>query len=364
MRRRVIAIAVVAVLLVTAGLVVAVIRTPRPVTADATEATRALFDALEAQRGNGIFFGQQLALTVNVSGEPDITAVTGETPAIVGWDTLAFSGAEPPSSFEGVVQGVIEADRLGAVSTLSLHLPNLVTGGDYDDTSGDAAAALLADPAPLDAYLDQVAALAERAVDVDGERIPLILRPFHEGNGDWFWWGGEHASNLYRHAVTYLRDEKGVTNLLFAWSPNGPFGGDADAYLATYPGDDVVDILGLDLYEHDNAADDSGVYIDALVQDLAMVARTADAHSKIAALTEFGRNGDRTLRPSGNRSPTFFTDLITAITADGDARRLAYAMTWANFGQEQFYVPYPGHELEGDFAAFARDPFVVFATPE
>lgn len=360
MLKGIIAIVGVVALTVATGIVIAVIRTPRPVTADPSPATQQLFDALRAQQGQGIRFGQQLALTVNVSGEPDI----GATPAIVGWDTLAFSGAEPPSSFEGVVQGVIEADRLGAVSTLSMHLPNLVTGGDYSDTSGDAPATLLADPAPLNAYLDQIAALAERSVDASGELIPIIFRPFHEGTGDWFWWGGADASALYRHAVTYLRDEKGVTNLLYTWSPNGPFDGDADAYLATYPGDDVVDILGLDFYESDNSADNSDDYIAQLVADLAMVARTADAHGKIAALTEFGRNGDRSLRPGGNRSLTFFTDLLSAVKADPDARRVAYAMTWANFGQEQFYVPHPGHEMAGDFADFVGDEWIELATPE
>ena len=359
MRRRIIAIAIVVALLAAAAVTIAVLRAPRPVTAEASPATQELFDDLRQQQGQGIRFGQQLGLTVNVSGEPDITAVTGEDPAIVGWDTLAFSGAEPPSSTEGVVQGMIAADRLGAVNTLSMHLPNLITGGDYSDTSGDAAKLLLVDPAPLDAYLDQVVALAERTVDADGELIPIIFRPFHEGTGDWFWWGGPDAAALYRHAVTYLRDEKGVTNLLYAWSPNGPFGGDADAYLATYPGDDVVDILGLDFYESDNSAPDSEAYIEQLAADLAMLARTAEARGKIPALTEFGRNGERALRAGGNRGLTFFTDLLAAVTSDPDARRIAYAITWANFGQEQFYVPYPGHEMADDFAEFASDDYVV-----
>ncbi len=356
MRRVLIAIAVVVALVATALVVVAVLRTPKPVTSDASEATARLFD--ELMQRDGVRFGQQLALTVNVSGGPDAEAVTGDVPAIIGWDTLAFDGSEPPKSLRAVIDGVIAADRLGAVSTLSAHLPNPVTGGDYADLSGDPVTALLNDPAPLDGYLDQVAELAAAAVDDDGELIPIIFRPFHEGNGTWFWWAGSDTSELYRYAVTYLRDGLGVTNLLYAWSPNGPFNGDEDTYLATYPGDDVVDILGLDFYESSGEGD----YLDELIPDLAMVSRTADARGKIAALTEFGRNGDRTLRPSGNDGLTFFTDLLDAIEGDPDARRIAYLMTWANWGQEQFYVPYPGHEMAGDFEDFASR--LEMATPE
>ena len=352
MRKVLIAIAVVVALAASGVVVAAVLRSPKPVTDSASPATQQLFDSL--MRRDGIRFGQQLALTVNVSGSPD----TGRTPAIIGWDVLAFDGGEPPRSLEAVIDGVVEADRLGATSTLSAHLPNPVTGGDYGDLSGDPVAALLDDPAPLDASLDQVAQLAENAVDDDGELIPLIFRPFHEGNGSWFWWAGSDTSELYRHAVTYLRDELGVTNLLYAWSPNGPFDGDKDAYLATYPGDDVVDILGLDFYESSSEDD----YLGQLIPDLAMLSRTADAHGKIPALTEFGRNGSQTLRPSGNDGQTFFTDLLDAIEADPDARRIAYLMTWANWGEEQFYVPYAGHEMEADFDDFAKG--LVWATPE
>ncbi len=352
MRTVLIAIAAVVALVAAGIVVVTALRSPRPVTDDVSPPTQQLFDSLRAR--DGIRFGQQLALTVSVSGGPD----TGRTPAVVGWDTLAFDGAEDPRSLQAVIDGVIEADRLGATSTLSAHLPNPVTGGDYGDLSGDPVATLLDDPAPLDAHLDQVAELAAAAVDDDGELIPIIFRPFHEGNGDWFWWGGSRAAELYRHSVTYLRDELGVTNLLYAWSPNGPFDGSEDAYLATYPGDDVVDILGLDFY--DSSGD--GSYVGDLVPDLAVVSRLADSRGKIAALTEFGRNGAATLKPSGNSDPEFFTDLLDAVEADPDARRIAYLMTWANWGEEQFYVPYPGHEMADDFEEFADR--LEWATPE
>jgi mannan endo-1,4-beta-mannosidase len=51
--------------------------------------------------------------------------------------------------------------------------------------------------------------------------LMLIVCPFHEFDGDWFWWGKAHSSvadykTLYQFTVTYLRDSLGVHNFLYA----------------------------------------------------------------------------------------------------------------------------------------------------
>ena len=77
------------------------------------------------------------------------------------------------------------------------------------------------------------------------EYIPVIFRPFHELNGSWFWWGGknctpEEIKQLYRFTVAYLRDQKNVHNLLYAYNTDR-FTTKED-YLERYPGDEWVDI--------------------------------------------------------------------------------------------------------------------------
>jgi mannan endo-1,4-beta-mannosidase len=71
--------------------------------------------------------------------------------------------------------------------------------------------------------------------------------------GGWFWWGVPHTrddefARLWRFTVQYLRDVKGLHHLLYAYAPNasGPTG--VDTYLAGYPGDEWVDVLGYDRY--------------------------------------------------------------------------------------------------------------------
>ena len=48
---------------------------------------------------------------------------------------------------------------------------------------------------------------------------------------------------LFRYIVNYLRDIKGIHNLLYAYSPGGTFNKDTTDYMASYPGDDWVDVL-------------------------------------------------------------------------------------------------------------------------
>ncbi|MGV8969081.1 MAG: glycoside hydrolase family 26 protein [Microbacteriaceae bacterium] len=366
MKRRIGLIAASAAL-VLVGVMAVIVFSPRatPVTENASAATVALFDSLQSQRGHGILFGQHLAFDVHISEQVDIFSSVGDYPAIFGWDTRAIEGSEPPTTLENVVSGIQRAHAIGGVNEISAHMSNFVTGGDYADTSGGVVESLLADTTPLDNYLDDIVSLASLSVDSEGELIPIIFRPFHEGNGDWFWWGAGETSVdnyklLFRHTVTYLQ-EAGTTNVLYAWSPNGPFAGDESRYLETYPGDDVVDIMGYDSYESHNDAENSDEWIGAVTADLALVSRAADSRGKIPAFTEFGRNGDRTIRASGNRSLTFFTDLFESIDADRDARRMAYMMTWANWDRGQVYVPYPGHEMLPDFQTFYDHENTVFA---
>ena len=81
--------------------------------------------------------------------------------------------------------------------------------------------------------------------------------------------------------------------------PGGVFNGDSTDYLATYPGDQWVDVLGYDEYDSDDSADDSSAWINTVVRDMKMVSDQASQRGKIVALTEFGRSGDRKFKESG-----------------------------------------------------------------
>ena len=342
---------------------------------NATAETRALFAKLRNTSAGGLRFGQQHATDEHISStasEGDVYEMTGKYPAVFGWDAgLALRGAEKPGSGSDretnakiLARKIADADSKGAIVTLSAHWYNPGTGGDFNDTTAVASELLPGGKysSTFNKELDAIASTAQQAKRSDGTLIPIIFRPLHENNGSWFWWGATHASaseykELYRYIVDYLRDIKGVHNLIYAYSPGGVFNGDPTDYLATYPGDQWVDVLGYDEYDTDNSSEDSGNWIGTVIKDLKMIRDEAASRGKIVALTEFGRSGDRKFDESGtgDKDTKFFSELADAIAKEVPS--VAYMMTWANFGGSgdgfQAYTPWKGSDGERDFKDFA-----------
>jgi hypothetical protein len=97
--------------------------------------------------------------------------------------------------------------------------------------------------------LDNVAGILQQLEDED---ITVLFRPFHEMNGDWFWWGTGSGTDadfitLWQYTHNYLTVTKGLSNLLWVYSPNSSVSG---LYRQTdrYPGSSYVDFVGIDYY--------------------------------------------------------------------------------------------------------------------
>ncbi|MCT9083806.1 glycoside hydrolase family 26 protein [Streptomyces fulvoviolaceus] len=97
--------------------------------------------------------------------------------------------------------------------------------------------------------------------------VPVLLRPYHEMNGDWFWWGGKTAASykkLWRITYDYLVRTKGLHNLIFVWSPNGWKAPGSGVPWDYYPGADLVDVVAVDDY-YPGYSDFTNVYYTGLV---------------------------------------------------------------------------------------------------
>lgn len=83
----------------------------------------------------------------------------------------------------------------------------------------------------------------------------IFIRPMHEMNGNWYPWAGEANGNTpeeyaptFRHIVNIFKKE-GALNAHFIWSPYADAGeGSISSYSLYYPGDDYVDVVGIDGY--------------------------------------------------------------------------------------------------------------------
>lgn len=353
-----------------------------------TEKLIRLLDTLrDFSYSDQILFGQQNAGHIGVSiditdgTESDCKNLTGMHPAIVGVDTLSFQGYE--GNYNDLITVVKNLRRQGVIITLSSHMPNFTLGGDefYDYspniTDGDCGRRILPGGDLNEKYnrfLDLIADFASACVDVEGEKIPMIFRPFHECNGDWFWWGkgfleDDEYKTLFRYTIDYLMGQKGVDNLAVAYSPNGPVE-NSDGYLSRYPGDEYIDILGLDYY-HDKPHKGDGFY-HRLSESLDIIDDIAKERGMIAALTEIGYRSLETengyfegLAPMDNTAPEWFTETLDAITSTAGGKSIAYMLVWANFSDTQFWIPFATedfrHEMCDDFVKFAEDPRIKMA---
>lgn len=355
---------------------------------NATHNTKSLFAYLNSIRGKEVLFGHQHATDEGITitreegvVESDVKNSVGDYPAVFGWDTLSLQGEEKPGvsgdaeqSRKNLADSMRQAHEMGGIVALSTHFPNFLTGGRYNDTSERVAQSILPGGeknAEFRAFLDNVALFANELKDDTGESIPVLFRPFHEQNGGWFWWGSKTTSKseykeLYRYTVEYLRDQKGVQNFLYVFSPNGTFSGNEETYLKTYPGDDYVDILGMDQYDN-QATPGTDQFLNNLVSDLAMVSRLADEKGKISTFSEYGYS-PQGMKTEGNGDLEWFTKVMDAIKADPDAKKIAYMQTWANFALNgNLFVPYKNapdglgdHELLPDFVEYYEDPYTSF----
>jgi mannan endo-1,4-beta-mannosidase len=120
-------------------------------------------------------------------------------------------------------------------------------------------------------------------------------------------------------------------------------------YLFRYPGDDYVDIFGVDVYYGNTARD--------LTRVAEIVVRMAEAHGKIPAVTEFGaRNG---LNAAGISADWMTASLLSPLRNNPLASKIAYALAWRNARADHCFLPYPGHAGAEGFKAFCDDNQVV-----
>ena len=340
---------------------------------EATRETKALFYNLRQTAGQGILYGHQddLAYGVGWAREPgrsDTKEVTGAYPAVYGWEVGHLEkGADENLDgvrFSDMRRWIREGYDRGGAITVSWHMDNPVSGGSTWDTTRAVHTIL---PGGLHhetfkAWLDRFAAFAGSLTGPQGEAIPLLFRPYHEHTGSWFWWGRRHATpdeykRLWRFTVEYLRDEKGVHNLLYAYSPNSLSDYPFEQYFEYYPGDEWVDVLGVDDYGTLRGGYGHSDPVATFAGQLRWLVEQAEARGKIPALTETGYEGVP--------DPTWLTSKVLAgFKADSVAQRIAYVLLWRNAQASErsghFFAPPPGHPSAASLVQFRADPLIRF----
>jgi len=341
-----------------------------PVDMNATAETKALYSNLKEIQGKNIMVGHHDATLYGHTWEgdenrSDIKDVCGSHPALIGFDFALITNK--PSSMtanrsELLLRRIIETYNRGGVITMCWHTDNPLTGETawVDTTKAvvNTVKELLPGGKAHESYknkLKLIAGMAQKAKGADGKLVPVIFRPFHEMEGGWFWWGRPHRSagefkSLWRFTVEYLRDTLGVHNFLYAFSTDCKFKTHED-YLIDYPGDEYVDVLGMDEY-WDFRPDGANNPLLA-AEKVKVVSDLAQEKDKIAAMTETGLESIT--------DSTFFTKTLMPVLRYKGSK-LAYIMLWRNDNhmKHHFYAPFPGHNSVSDFMKFYNDEYTLF----
>ena len=96
-------------------------------------------------------------------------------------------------------------------------------------------------------YLEWMSTLANHLRWLQDQGVTVFIRPLHEMNGAWFWYGKRDPATfkkLFRPTVKFLTEDQGLHKLIVVYAPNKGKG-----VADYYPGDDVVDVVGVDSYQ-------------------------------------------------------------------------------------------------------------------
>ena len=335
----------------------------------ATRETKALFFNLFDLSKEHILFGHQHATQYGHgwygdADRSDVKSVTGSHPAVIGVDFSGLSG-RPDSMIEkekaSLRKNISDTYNRGGVTTVAWHFNNPVSKTNFywnDSTAAAAVKHIIPGGSHNEKYksiLKTIADLAKSTTGNDGKLVPMIFRPYHEFDGDWFWWGRGHCAidefkTLWKFTVSYLRDSLGVHNFIYAFSPDNRFFTE-DQFLERYPGDEWVDMVGIDNYG--DFGRDGRYTVQAGIKKLKIVSDYALKAGKLAAFTETG------LESIPNT--TWWTEtLLKALQSE--KMQLCYVLVWRNDvrSSTHFYAPFPGQVSEADFIKFYNDPYTLF----
>lgn len=208
---------------------------------------RKLYDYINDNYGKAMITCQQESTWM---GSPDyemdyIFKTTGKYPAMRGLDFMN-------GDFDGVVQRSKEWHEKGGIVTICWHTG--VNGFGYQESLGDTpdfTRLLTKGTDEYNAMIENWDRGAKALQELRDAGIPVLWRPFHEFDGQWFWWGKGGADNfikLWQMMYDRYTNEFELNNLIWVLGYSGEV---KDGW---YPGNDYCDIIGSDTYDNSTHA--------------------------------------------------------------------------------------------------------------
>jgi mannan endo-1,4-beta-mannosidase len=245
-----------------------------PVSAMSTPAAQARLANLHTRAGrtnNRVAIGQQL-LTWEYGPRTDPAAWYGDwlqleqggfpLPLVMGGELSDLMTYKDFAPNQDALDELIAHGQAGHIVTLVWHPANPTQGAFGTPISTANLQKMVDDTTAVgqrwQIQLNRATAVLRKFQDAG---VPVLFRPLHEQNGNFFWWGHDGSRGaalrarqaawvaMWRDLVTELTARKGLANLVFVFGTNQVnFNGVAPP-LTYYPGARWADAVSIDLYD-------------------------------------------------------------------------------------------------------------------
>lgn len=333
-----------------------------------------------------IIIGQQMNQTVAIGEvfDKEVNAfIEGcdVEAALYGWD--AVGTMIYPKNLRNIESGrvkiayqMIEYMRDGGIISLSTHFPNPAeekpTPGasikHLFENGGAQWLELFTEGTDIYnrywAYVEQLADFIQIFKD---NGAPIILRPFLEMNGSWCWYSmlyedtdgimkkypAEYIHKLWIDLYNYLVVERGFDNLIWVYSPNmAKRAPNNESGICTvmycYPGDEYVDIVGVDWYPGVKDQKDPTKMVDAY-EDMVPASGKIFVYGELSAGTE-----NRTVGDNYTFTATDYGNLLKLYAENGV--KSAYTLAWSSWDTEEGRVKLTIYEMGNGKEFYAENP--------
>jgi len=219
--------------------------TPQP----STQAVK-LYDFLKENFTKKVISGAMAAHSTNINEAQWVFDKTGKWPALVGFDFIDHTWLKQNwVNYDAPFTLGQDYWNKNGLVTLTWHWRDPLTksGAFYTaDTNFDVSKVNDVNSNEYKAMIVDIDTIASYLKAFKNANIPVLWRPLHEAQGRWFWWGAkgpEHCKTLWRLMFDRLVKHHGLNNLIWIWTTEAN-----DDAINWYPGDQYVDILGMDIY--------------------------------------------------------------------------------------------------------------------
>ena len=298
---------------------------------------------------------------------------TGRYPSIIGMD-LGRCGLKLPTLADDMrrllsqmVCELVEYAAKGGIITIACHFTNPAREmPDWSEDRGhiggeDAWRELVTEGTETNArFKRELEADADMLAALRDNGVPIIWRPLHELNGGWFWFHpfdddgallpAFTIQNLWKYIHNYFTNERGLDNLLWEYSPNNRNDNKPEINYC-YPGDEYVDMTGLDWYT------DGGYEIDGAGKSYAGLME----HGKVTNIAEFGPQGSLMGETKAAQARLFTAEDVMKIVERmySEGYKIGYLLTYA--GKNSFiWLPKADEVMQSGKVLSLEDMPAVF----